>query len=360
MAVTRRFLIVGWKVKTGGGEVILRNYLSFLNDNPDDCSYVALVHDKALYEPVACPRVRLVQPGRLLQTNLAAPWMYHVVLPRLLKVWRIDGIFVFGGIPIPTSVPQLYLFQWAYAVYPHSPAWRRMDLLSLINRRIRVWAFRRHIQYPAMVIAQTETMKRRLSATCGVSRISTVPVAVSPQHSAQRERCPFDRPAGRMVFLCLTHYYPHKNLEMLLPVAAEIKKRSLAYTIVTTIEAEDHKRAAKLLTRLHDQGLTDIVTNIGRVRHADLAATLFPVRCHDSTHTSRELQRYIHRSHVSRKDNPHFGFGLCAGRVRRGCVLFRSAESAVDCGGDGLRFSEGRDQGAKASGGKKTALAVVD
>ena len=74
------------------------------------------------------------------------------------------------------------------------------------------------------------------------------------------------------MFLCLTHYYPHKNLETLLPVAAEIKERSLAYTIVTTIEAEDHKRAAKLLTRLHDQGLTDIVTNIGRVRHADLAA----------------------------------------------------------------------------------------
>ena len=130
MAVTRRFLIVGWKVKTGGGEVILRNYLSFLNDNPDDCSYVALVHDKALYEPVACPRVRLVQPGRLLQTNLAAPWMYHVVLPRLLKAWSIDGIFVFGGIPIPTSVPQLYLFQWPYAVYPHSPVWRRMDLFE--------------------------------------------------------------------------------------------------------------------------------------------------------------------------------------------------------------------------------------
>ena len=63
MAVTRRFLIVGWKVKTGGGEVILRNYLSFLNDNPDDCSYVALVHDKALYEPVACPRVRLGSAG---------------------------------------------------------------------------------------------------------------------------------------------------------------------------------------------------------------------------------------------------------------------------------------------------------
>lgn len=201
MAVTRRFLIVGWKVKTGGGEVILRNYLSFLNDNPDDCSYVALVHDKALYEPVACPRVRLVQPGRLLQTNLAAPWMYHVVLPRLLKAWSIDGIFVFGGIPIPTSVPQLYLFQWPYAVYPHSPVWRRMDFLSLINRRIRVWAFRRNIRYPSMVIAQTEIMERRLSTTCGVSRISTVPVAVSPQHSVKRERCPFDRPAGRVVFL---------------------------------------------------------------------------------------------------------------------------------------------------------------
>ena len=356
----RRILIVGWKVKTGGGAVILRDYLAFLNDNPDDCSYVALVHDRASYEHLVGARIRLMQPGRLLQKNVLAPLMYHVVLPRLLKAWRIDGIFVFGGIPIPTSVPQLYLFQWAYAAYPHSLAWRRMDLLSLINRRIRVWAFRRYIRYPSMVIAQTETMKRRLSTTCGVSRISTVPVAVSPQHSAQRETWPFDRPAGRVVFLCLTHYYPHKNLETLLPVAAEIKERSLAYTIVTTIEAEDHKRAAKLLTRLHDQGLTDIVTNIGRVRHADLAALYSQCDAMILPHTSRELQRYIHRSHVSRKNDPHFGFGLCAGRVRRGCVLFRSAESAVDCGGDGLRFSEGRDQGAKASGGEKTALAVVD
>ena len=74
----------------------------------------------------------------------------------------------------------------------------------------------------------------------------------------------FNLPKG-IKLLYLTHYYPHKNLEVLLPLANLIKSKRLEYKIIITIENEHSPKAYELLNKIESLNLNDIIINIGSV-----------------------------------------------------------------------------------------------
>ena len=266
-----RVLIVAWKVKTGGGQVILRDYLTYLGARRDGNTYFVLVHDRRAYGSVDSSDVRVIQLPRFLNTSAGFMVAHLMAIRRVVRDLKVDVVFGFGGIPIHCSVPQLYLFQWPYAVYPRSKAWQRMDIASRLGKRARLWAFSRYIGGVTAVIAQTNTMKLRLGEEYGVRNVHVVPVAVSRAQNSDLNVGGFERPVGKVVFLCLTHYYPHKNLEIFVEVGRIIRSRGLPYVIVITIEEADHRGARRLLRTIAREKLGGTIVNIGRVRHEQVA-----------------------------------------------------------------------------------------
>lgn len=258
-------LINGLKSKTGGGKSILSNYLALLKRNNSGDTFFVLTPMKEEYDKYSCDSVHMVDIAGVYKHNLAFSLTNHLIFPRLLRDLNIDAIFNLGDIVIPTTTPQLYLFDWPYAVYPDSSVWETMDKKSYWERKIKLLFFKKYIRYATMIVAQTLTMKNKLESIYDLKCIEVIPNAVSLDNISSGELLDFSLPTDRIKLLYLTYYYSHKNLEVFLPLAKKIKELALPYCIITTIEPAQHRKAAQFLDALKKEHLDDIILNLGPV-----------------------------------------------------------------------------------------------
>lgn len=259
-------LINGISAKTGGGKAILTNYLKLLNQNKLKHSYIIIAPSKSYAQKHKNNRIAFIVPPMLFRIQFIFPLTYLFYLPRIIKKYHADVVFNLADIPVPTKAKQIFLFDWAYAVYPESSIWKNMGFKDLLVRKTKVWFFKQFKTYIDFTIAQTKNIKNRLQLVYEIKNIEVIPNAVSLENMARNPSRAknFNLPNGFKA-LCLTYYYPHKNLEILLKVAEEIKKAQLDYKIVLTIEEGQHPDAAKLLHSISDAKLEDVIINIGPV-----------------------------------------------------------------------------------------------
>ncbi len=255
-------LINGLKAKTGGGKTILNNYMSLLKGADVKHRYFILTPEKREYEKYSSTCIEIVEIPGVFERNALFPLLYRVVMPWLLRFYKIDAVLNLGDIVIPTSIPQLYLFDWPYAVYPNSVVWSRMDAKSYLTRRVKLFVFKRWIKNVTTVIAQTETMKGKLESLYALKNVEVVPNAVPLENMTGGSFFDFDLPKNKIKFLYLTYYYSHKNLELFLPLARRIKENSLPYCIVVTIDSKQHSRAKRFLNSIKNERLDDVIINV--------------------------------------------------------------------------------------------------
>ncbi len=181
-----------------------------------------------------------------------------------------------GNIAIPqTKLPQVLLFHVPHPVYPESIIWKRMDLKGWIYAKLYVYFFNIRIKYANHIIVQTETMKNRLIKNYGIAseKISLCSNAYKV-HVIKNKKIVLDskikKIEGIYHLFCLTHYYPHKNLEVLVEVAQLIKAKMLPFKIVITISPNQHPAARKLLNSISKQNLKDIILNIGPIVSSEI------------------------------------------------------------------------------------------
>lgn len=266
MLALANVLINGLKSTGGGGEVILNNYLALLNICRNSNRYVVLVPSESRYWQYASNRISIVSAKDIWKRNVSFPILYGSIIPTILKRYRIDSIFNFGDVVFRTRVPQLYLFDWPYAVYPDSVVWDRMDLRSYLYRKIKLAMFKRNLRWATIVIAQTTAIKKRLEALHGLKNVVVIPNAVSLDNVSGGRAFDFNLPKEKIKLLYLTYYYTHKNLEIFIPLALEIRKRKLDYLIVTTLEEDQHAKAKAFLMAIRQYDLGGIIQNIGHVQ----------------------------------------------------------------------------------------------
>lgn len=256
--------INGLNAKAGGGKSILNNYLSLLKDSTHKNKYFVLTPNRQEYLSYENDFIKIVDIPNIFHKSIFFPIVYAIVLDSYLKKLNIDVIFNLADIPIKTKTKQLFLFDWSYAVYPESIVWKMMDFKSYVNRKFKLFFFKRYMKYIDIMIAQTDTMKTRLQKLYGFQNIEVVPNAVSLENMSGGENKDFGLPNG-IKLLYLTHYYPHKNLEIFIPLAKEIQKQGLNYKLITTIESSQHSSAKKFLKTLKKENLEDVIINMGAV-----------------------------------------------------------------------------------------------
>lgn len=273
-------LINGFSAKIGGGKAIFDDYLSFLSDasqnDPDD--YFVITPNDALYRVWAGEKIHVLRIPRMYHKLIFLLLFYVHVIPKIVRVNRIDAVFNFGDIVLPVRVPQVYFFDWAYAVYPESVVWAKMSLASYVQRRVKYYVVRFTLRFATIVIAQTPTMVNRLRSLYGLRRVVLVrsPMTLSSmQKTVPRD---FGLPADRRLLLCLANYAPHKNLEILVPLARLMQQKKVELTIVTTLDPARSNAARDLLETVEREHLNDYVANVGHVDPLHIPA-LFE-QCH--------------------------------------------------------------------------------
>jgi len=265
----RNIFINGISAKSGGGKSILTNFLSLLAKNNDGRRYYVLVPKAAEYWCDAGENISILDLPRRYSKTALYPLVNRWVIPRLVRKHKCDLIFNLADVPMPANAKQIFLFDWSYAAFPESPVWQMMDLKSWVIRKAKLHYFKKYLQHVDLMIAQTPVMKERLESLYDLRDVEVVPNAVSLDNLGLEETRDF-RLGDGLNLLYLTYYYPHKNLEVFLPLAREIKARKEQIRVITTIAPEQHPKAAQFLRDVKREGLDDVIHNIGPVSMKDV------------------------------------------------------------------------------------------
>ena len=260
-----RIFINGLSSKSGGGKSILTNYLHLLSKSMDNDVYIVLVPSKELYHEVKSAKIEIFHLPNILTNKFLFPFVYSIILPIILRKKEIDLIFNLADVPILSKVKQVFLFDWPYAVYPKSEVWKMMGWGDFLIKKIKLIFFEKFSIYIDVLIAQTETMQKHLSSLYGIQNIEVVPNAVSLDNLSGGVVKNYNFPSG-FKFLYLTHYYPHKNIEIFIEIAKQIKAHNLNFKLITTLDPGQHKDARKFLCDIKMLGLENIILNVGVVK----------------------------------------------------------------------------------------------
>lgn len=256
-------LVNGISAKSGGGRSILTNFLTILKARGSLHNFTVIVPDDVSYGGHAGPSVQLLPIPWLSKTALL-PVVNTLVLPKLVQRGGYDLVLNLADIPIPTETRQVFLFDWSYAAFPESIAWQRARCADNLKRRLKMHFFRRYLRYVDVMIAQGPAIRDRLQRLYGMSQLHVIPNAVALDNLSAGDPHDFALGDG-FKLLCLSQYYSHKNLEVLIDVAELIRERSIDLKIVLTIAASQGPGARRLIKAIADRNLGGIIVNVGPV-----------------------------------------------------------------------------------------------
>jgi glycosyltransferase involved in cell wall biosynthesis len=235
--------INGFNSRAGGGKSILNNYLSLLSQKSLNDNYIVLTPDKGDYIKYENNEISIIQLPKILHNSLMQLVVYSFCLNKIIIKFKTDLVLNLADVPIRTSHKQVFLFDWAYAVYPESTVWKLMTLREWFHRKTKILLFKKYKKYINLILAQTETIKDRLIKIYDFKSVTILPNAVSIDNLANDYFKEFNLPDG-VRLLYLTHYYSHKNIEIFIDLAKEIRSKDLDYKLIVTLEVEHNKKVS--------------------------------------------------------------------------------------------------------------------
>jgi glycosyltransferase involved in cell wall biosynthesis len=272
-----RIFINAATLRVGGGKFVAINFLKSLSKIQESIGtfqIVAAVPNDEEFLQFSTSQFKIILTPRKYNNPLLR---YFLLDKWLIKQAQTCGIiFSMGNIAVPQNrLPQVILFHIPHCVYPESVAWARMDFNGWVYAKLYVYFFNRRLKYANHIIAQTQTMRNRLMQIYGIApeKISVCSNAYkmpSENNKISDLTSKIERVEGTYYLFCLTHYYPHKNLEILVELAKLIKEKKMPFKIVITISAKQHPAAKNLLSSINKANLESVILNIGPVASSEL------------------------------------------------------------------------------------------
>lgn len=258
-----RVFVNGISAKSGGGKSVLINFLKIAHDSEDSFRYLVAVPDLHSYAHLSSERIQFVALGALSGTSMI-PLASAVLLPAIALRGACDVVLNFADVPMRTSLPQVFLFDWPYAAFPESPAWRLSTAGDRIVRGAKMQFFKWLLPNVDIMIAQNGVIGERLRRHYGFKQLEIVPNAVSIENIDGGDERDFAL-GSQYNLLCLSRYYSHKNIEIFIPIAEMIRAKGERIKIITTISPSDGAGARRFLADLKDRKLENIIMNLGTV-----------------------------------------------------------------------------------------------
>ena len=180
-----------------------------------------------------------------------------------------DIVFSLGNVAFPCNKPHLLLIQNAYLFYPESALWKRLPFKFKLYIKMANLQTRYYLNKADYYLVQTSVMKERLHRLFNVAYeiIGVLPNVVSYQSKHINHGHPvLPLKQGKAIkLLFLSKYYAHKNYDILLPLAREIRNSDYPLSISLTLQPQDHPYLDKLSRQLQKEGLEDIIRFVGGV-----------------------------------------------------------------------------------------------
>ncbi|NJL74788.1 MAG: glycosyltransferase family 4 protein [Saprospiraceae bacterium] len=261
---------------SAGGLSVGLNFLRQIRNNDLDLSKVIVfVPAGCNYEQFRSELIEIIVVPNLFRKHFFRLFTDFIWLPYKIKKTKPDVIFSMGNFGTPIkNIPQAILFHWAYAVYPESPEiWNRMTSSERLKRKTRVNVFKNRLKYANVVFPQTHTIASRLTKYYPESpSVVVIPNAYSQiEKKSTSSKNYFNKEQNRRYLLCLSHYYTHKNLDILIEVAHYLKIHRLNVSIILTISKGYSDLSDELLEKIESNQLSPYIFSVGQVTIEDVS-----------------------------------------------------------------------------------------
>ena len=271
-----KIFIVAHSSRTGGGISVAQNLLlGFANIAPHHHYFVTippgLGYEKIVENHSAFTLYQYKTQGYL------SRWYWETYqLPKIIKQFQPDIVFnTANRCVMNLSCPQTVHIRDPHLVYPES----QFGPISLKERLL----FRYHKNHlkkslgaTNLVFCQTPVMEKRFKEVFGTQ----VPTAI-----CSKQFSPFAKPEGvpscperlkpyhdKLKLFVLTHYYTHKNLEIIVDVFKKYQDKLRDVVVILTISEEQHPGAKRLLAMIKQLRLENNIITVGSLRQQELAA----------------------------------------------------------------------------------------
>lgn len=269
-----KIVILAHNLRSAGGLSVGRNIVSALRRVADQHDFCITLPANVGYETVALPARCQTHflPRRLGSVSQILFELFR--LRGLVQRFKPDFVWGLGNFVIPEAgCPQALLCHQPYFVYdpaeqPKRVWYRRPEVRMTLAR------FKRGLPYTNLVFCQTNTMVERFRKAFNFrGEMAVLPNAVSRFALEGDPACPaaLSQLAGKVPLLCLTKYYIHKNLHVLVDMFEQFGERLRDVVVVLTVTPGDDEAAPAFLRRIARSKAREHFLNVGRVAQAELA-----------------------------------------------------------------------------------------
>lgn len=271
-----RILVLAHNLRAAGGLAVGRNVISSLGRVRPEHHYGLVMPRNVGYESADFPpRAECFYFDR--RGGWTRQFLFETFeLPRLATAFRPQRVWGLGNFGLRRAgCPQAVLIHKAHYVYGAEFQQRERFRYRVLNS-IGRWRLRRSLPATSLVFCQTRTICEHFRKSYRFAgRVSVMPSAVSEltmKGDARARPAVFERLRGRFVLLCVSMYYAHKNLEILVDLMLQHGEALGDVTILLTVAADQHPAAVGLMKRLDDPRLGDRLINVGPIDPSEVAA----------------------------------------------------------------------------------------
>lgn len=270
-----RIVLLANNLKVAGGLSVGRNIVSTLPNIAPEHEYFIVVPSGCGYPSFeGSPGVHVREISAT--GGLRRLALDYLSLPRLVKKFQPDWIWGLGnlGLENPPS-SQAILFHDSHLVYPESH-YAFESTLYKYKKRLLKRRLRKCLPITDLVFCQTETARIRFADTFDypIGQIYLCPNAVSEfsqDVTLPSVPDPLQPYQDRFKLFTLTKCYGHKNLSGILDLYSAHREALSNTLCIWTIQADQHRIAPALLQRIKDEGLGDLIVNVGPLGQEELA-----------------------------------------------------------------------------------------
>lgn len=272
------------ELRFSGGRSVALGFLNALRHIDTPHEFIVYAPEDPLYHDLHAPHMRLyfkkIQGGirqMLAQNSLRME----------LERDKPDILFMMGNLAFKKApCPQAVLVHNSWILYPESPAWKSLSVRDRIYYRIRRGLQARSFLKCDAVLAQTPVVLNRLHDMLDIpyERMYLMPNSVTPsleychESTASSERISASSHSFRA--LCLSRFFPHKNIPILLHVADELLKfHRNDILLITTVNADQYAGAEALILDSKLNHRDEVMLNLGEVPVSEVPSCYHAVDC---------------------------------------------------------------------------------
>lgn len=269
--MTRKFVVVinAVNIKSAGGLTVTLNFLNIVRNSLPEIFLEVFCPKNCGFEKYAGGNINLIYIPKFMEFPLHRLWGDHLWLKAKISKINPDVIFTMGNIAIPSKYKQGVIFMWPYVIYPSEKyVWKLLSKSSFLKHKLIIKIFKSRLRYADVVFPQTNTSSMRLAKYYpDIKKLQIVPMAYSVLGKEEKEnkRFFFKKENGYTYLLCLTRYYPHKNVEILLELGKLFLKNNAPFKVVTTIDPLQNFQSRSFVENISALNLSDAIINLGTV-----------------------------------------------------------------------------------------------